>query len=70
MNTQPPHVIEWSVAIGPEDVTWPQYLSNEDDEYAAASIECDGDAEDGDNPSPPAHSLLADTGVGIPHLPG
>ncbi len=41
-------MIEKPVVIGPQTVTWLQYLGNEDDEFAAASVESDGDGDGGE----------------------
>ena len=44
-------------------------LGDEDDEDAASTIECEGDADEGDDPPRPPDGLLGDGGVGVAHLP-
>ena len=45
-----------------------QELGDEDNEYTASSVECEGDADDRDDPAQLAGCLLSNSGVGVPHL--
>ena len=64
-NDHPDTEREWEPGIQEQGL---QKLGDENYEDAASSIECEGDADNRDDPAQFACCLLSNGGVGVPHL--